>query len=160
MIQSYNVTVFTVFLLCSVPSLIWITSYELLLWLQRHHKGFSHTNVDVKADSIVKVIIGKPEELDCDKRCSCSRKRGRWEGLLTDEKSRLEVETLTDWEGLHCCEESHVNRPPERESEWSQQRPQSAAWHSNTTVLLHLHAPPPSNTHTIHALLYIEYSPH
>lgn len=76
-------------------------------------------------------------------------RRGRWEGRLTDERTRFEDPThhATDLEGLHCCEESQVNKPPERESE-TQQRLQSvsqAAWDSNTAVFMH---PPPSHTHS------------
>lgn len=78
-----------------------------------------------------------------------------------------------DGEGLHCCEESQVNRPPERESEseaGTQQRLQSVPssclrFKHYSLVGLHIHASPTlihSNTHahTIQALLYIEYSPH
>lgn len=112
---------------------------QAFITLQRHHKGFGHRNVDVKADSVVTVIIRKPEELDCDKSRWCSRKRGRWEGLLTDEESRLEVET----ERGCIVVRNLMSTDPRREKVSGANKDPSLLPDTNTTVLLHLHAPPP-----------------
>lgn len=104
------------------------------------------------------------------------RRRGRggrdvW--LMREAGVKVEDPThASDWKSWHCCEESDVDKPPETEK--VRPDPQPGERNKACSLFLELpetqtlqscsHSCPPTpllytHIHTIHAFLYIEYSP-